>query len=105
LGDRPLYPAGTGAVWAGALAWSQGGYAQAAALLEESLALFRALEDRAGIASTQNHLGVIAQLQGDYVRATALIETSPTLRRELGDKHGIAGALNNLGMAVLCQDL
>ena len=87
----------------GALAWSQGDYARAAKLLEESLALFRVLEDSAGIANTQNHLGVIAQLQGDYVRATTLLEASLALRRELGDKHGIAGALNNLGMVALCQ--
>jgi len=87
----------------GALAWSQGDYARATALLEESLALFRALGDTAGIANTQNHLGVIAQLQGDYVRATTLLEGSLALRREQGDKHGIAGALNNLGMVALCQ--
>jgi predicted ATPase/transcriptional regulator with XRE-family HTH domain/Tfp pilus assembly protein PilF len=88
---------------AGALAWSQGDYAESTTLLEEGLALFRALEDSAGIASTQNHLGVIAQLQGDYVRATTLLEASLALRRALGDKHGIAGALNNLGMVALCQ--
>jgi len=88
---------------AGALAWSQGDYGRATALLEESLALFRALEDTAGIASTQNHLGVIAQLQGDYGRATTLLEASLALRRELGDTQGIAGALNNLGMVALCQ--
>ncbi|MFL5803730.1 MAG: ATP-binding protein [Roseiflexaceae bacterium] len=88
---------------AGALVWSQGDFARASALLEESLALFRALEDTAGIASTQDHLGVIAQLQGDYVRATTLLEASLALRRQLGDKHGIAGALNNLGMVALCQ--
>jgi predicted ATPase/class 3 adenylate cyclase/DNA-binding XRE family transcriptional regulator len=88
---------------AGALAWSQGDYAKATTLLEESLGLFQALEDTAGIASTQDHLGVIAQLQGDYVRATTLLEASLALRRELGDKHGIASALNNLGMVALCQ--
>ena len=88
---------------AGGLAWSQGDYAQATTLLEESMELFRALEDTAGIASTQDHLGVIAQLQGDYVRSTTLLEESLALRRELGDTHGIAGALNNLGMVALCQ--
>jgi predicted ATPase/class 3 adenylate cyclase/Tfp pilus assembly protein PilF len=88
---------------AGALAWSQGDYAQATTLLEESLALFQVLEDRVGIGGTQDHLGVIAQLQGDYVRATTLLEGSLALRREVGDKHGIAGALNNLGMVALCQ--
>jgi predicted ATPase/DNA-binding XRE family transcriptional regulator len=87
----------------GALAWSQGDYAQAATLLEESLALFRTVEDTAGIANTQSSLGVIAQLQGDYIQATALLEASLALRRELGDKHGIAGALNNLGMVALCR--
>jgi len=88
---------------AGALAWSQGDYAQATTLLKDSLALFRALEDTAGIASTQNHLGIIAQLQGDYGRAMTLLQASLALHRELGDKHGIASALNNLGMVALCQ--
>jgi non-specific serine/threonine protein kinase len=87
----------------GALAWSQGHYSQATARLEESLELFRALEDTAGIASIQNHLGVIAQLQGDYARAIKLLEASLVLRRELGDRHGIAAALNNLGLVALCQ--
>jgi tetratricopeptide (TPR) repeat protein len=88
---------------AGALVWSQGDFARATALLEESLALFRALGDSAGIARAQDHLGIIAQLQGDFARATTLLDASLTLRRALGDKHGIAGALNNLGMVALCQ--
>jgi tetratricopeptide (TPR) repeat protein len=88
---------------AGAIAWSQGDFMQATILLQESLGLFRALNDNAGIASTQNHLGIIAQLQGDYGRAMALLQASLVLHRELGDQHGIASALNNLGMLALCQ--
>jgi predicted ATPase/DNA-binding SARP family transcriptional activator len=82
---------------AGALAYSQGDYAAARALNEESLSLFRELEDRGGIASSLNSLGNVAYDQGDYASARALHEESLSIRRELGDRQGIAWSLNSLG--------
>jgi predicted ATPase/class 3 adenylate cyclase len=82
---------------AGVLAYRQGDHAPAAALHEQSLALYRELGDRAGIATSLNNLGTVANDQGDYGRAAALHEESLALRRKLGDRPGIAMSLNNLG--------
>jgi DNA-binding NarL/FixJ family response regulator len=57
---------------------------------EESLALAREGEDRAGIANALRLLGTISQQRGDHARAGALVAESLTLSRELGDAPGIA---------------
>ena len=82
---------------AGNLAWNQTDYPAARALLEESLAIFRELDDRAGIAQSLNNLGNVAIEQGDYPAARALYEESLAIRRELGDRRGMATVLCNLG--------
>ena len=82
---------------AGVLAADQGDYARAAALHEESLALWRDLGDRQGIAAALNNGGSVLQQQGDHFRAAALHEESLALWRDLGDRQGIAKALNQLG--------
>lgn len=82
---------------AGALSYSQGDYAYARTLTEESLSIRRELGDRGGIAWSLNNLGNIAYDQGDYTAARALHEESLCLRRELGEKHSIAWSLNSLG--------
>jgi non-specific serine/threonine protein kinase len=82
---------------ASGLAIRQGDYAQAALLAERSLALFRELEDTAGVADALNQLGQVATDQGDHRRATALHEQSLALRRRLGDTRSIAVSLLNLG--------
>jgi len=88
---------------AGALAWSQGGYAQATALLEESLAIKRELDDKQAIASSLNELGNVTKDQGDYVAARAYYEESLAIERVLGNQPGIATVLNNLGLIALDQ--
>jgi len=86
---------------AGALAWAQGDYTSATALLKESLDAYRSLGDRRGTAGALNGLGVVAMAQGEYARAEAYYEESLALQREIGDRRGIAGALNNLGQIAL----
>lgn len=66
-------------------------------LFHESLALFRAVDDRAGIAEVLNMLGEAKRLQGDFGDATELYEESLALWRELGDEQYIATILHNLG--------
>jgi len=83
---------------AGNLARDQGGLARAAALYEESLALWRNLDDRAGTAQPLNNLGLVARDHGEFARAQGLFEESLALRRDLGDRVGIAQSLNNLGL-------
>ncbi|MDQ5852660.1 MAG: tetratricopeptide repeat protein, partial [Chloroflexota bacterium] len=100
---------------AGSLAYLQGDYARAAALHEQSLALYREAGDKWGTAFALNNLATQAQYQGDYERAASLFEESLALFREVGDNWGIAFALNNLGVnvasrggyeqaAVLCEE-
>ncbi len=86
---------------AGVLARDQGDYAQAITLTEQSLALFRQLADRQGIAYGLTTLGGIAFYQGDYARAQTLQEESLALWRELGERRGIAYSLTNLGRTAL----
>jgi predicted ATPase/Tfp pilus assembly protein PilF len=81
----------------GWLASYQGDYPAARPILEESLALWRTLENQAGIALALNNLGNVAMYQGDSDRAKMLFEESLALRRKLGDMLGIASSLNNLG--------
>ncbi|OFX28072.1 MAG: hypothetical protein A2Z07_05320 [Armatimonadetes bacterium RBG_16_67_12] len=82
---------------AGRLAWAQSDYAAAGALLEQSLALFRSLEDKAGIADALNMLGLVAWVQSDYNLAQARYQEALALSREMGDRRRIGTLLNNLG--------
>ena len=86
---------------AGSLAWHQTDFPAARTLLEESLALSRALDDRSGLARTLNNLGSLAIEQGDYPSAQALYEESLALWREIGDRRGAAGLLGNLALVAM----
>ena len=83
---------------AGLLAGAQSDHARAIARYEESLALFRALGDRRGIADALSNLGTVAFQQGEHGRAAALHEEALALRRASGDRRGVATSLNNLGV-------
>jgi predicted ATPase len=63
-------------------------------LLQKSLALYRQLEDKQGVARALSGLGHVAD---DLEQATALHEQSLALFRELGDKWDISGVLSSLG--------
>ncbi len=88
---------------AGVLANIQGDYDRATVLCEESLTLYRRLDDTRGAAVALSILGNLAMNQGAYARAVALSEESLALYRTLGDKRGMAVALNNLGVVLLHQ--
>jgi non-specific serine/threonine protein kinase len=88
---------------AGVLAGDQGDYDRQTAILEESMKLYKELEDKPGIAQSINNLGSLAYSQGDYARAEALYTESLNLRREIGDSWGIASSLNNLGGVAFSQ--
>jgi predicted ATPase/Flp pilus assembly protein TadD len=81
---------------AGRLACHQGDYPKAHAFHEESLALYRELEDKRGIASQLNNLGIIASYQADHQAARSLYERSLAIHRQIGNKLGTANTLNNL---------
>jgi predicted ATPase/class 3 adenylate cyclase/Tfp pilus assembly protein PilF len=82
---------------AGFLATVQGDYTEARAQLEESLRLFRELDDRKALAFVLNNLGNLAIRQGDDAGARALYEESIELARQVGDRRGLANTLSNLG--------
>ena len=91
---------------AGSLAWHQTDFPAARTLLEQGLALSKALDDRWGLARTLNTLGNLAIEQGDYPAAQTLYQESLALCRELGDRRGAAALLGNLAMvAHECGDL
>lgn len=71
-------------------------FAPSIALLQESLAIFRSLEDRSNIAHTLCALASNIRDLGRYGEARPLFEESRTLFEELGNRHGVGGALSGL---------
>jgi predicted ATPase/DNA-binding SARP family transcriptional activator len=75
----------------------------ARALGEESLAIWRRLNDHAGIADVLEHLGWTELMQGDLAAARTFYEESVQLYRELENQRGMADALHGLGWVVETQ--
>jgi tetratricopeptide (TPR) repeat protein len=75
---------------AGVMAIGQGDYVEAKALLEESLASFRAIGNKQGMARAMHHLGIQRLHQGDHGRASALFDEALALFRELADLRGVS---------------
>jgi non-specific serine/threonine protein kinase len=94
LGDRTRARALNAAGW---LAQAQGDYAMARELGEQSLALFRALNDPAGIAWALNTLGYAYLRQGDLPASLPLLEESISLFRASGNQYGVALPLSIYG--------
>jgi predicted ATPase len=88
---------------AGSLANVQADFEQAEAFGEESLALFRALGDPHGSATSLTTLGHAAWQRSNYVAARSLLEEAVALCREVGDRDGITLALVNLATVFLLQ--
>lgn len=81
----------------------RGDYAAALQRYQQSLELFTATGDRAGLAETFRALGEVTREQGDLEAALPFLERSLALFRELEDKRGIAAVLNNLGFLAVAQ--
>jgi predicted ATPase/class 3 adenylate cyclase len=82
---------------AGSLAWRQGDYEDAESLYADSLALYKDLDDSAGIALALNSTGLILVDRGEYEAASSAYNESLRLRRACGDPYDIANSLNNMG--------
>ena len=80
------------------LAFIQSNYDQGEALAQESLALFRKLEDRRGIALSLDRLGMASWRRGDFPAARVLLEEDLPLFKEIGDKDRVAWSLFTLGL-------
>jgi predicted ATPase/DNA-binding XRE family transcriptional regulator len=80
------------------LAFGQGDLDRASGLFEESLALYRRLEDRGvGVAAVLAELGQVVRAQGDHDRAAALSREALDLARSLSNPRIAAIALSTLG--------
>jgi predicted ATPase/DNA-binding CsgD family transcriptional regulator len=84
---------------AGRLAWRQRDYERARALLDESVAIERALGDQVAVARRLRSLALVALTEGDTDAAIALCEQSMEVFRSHGDEQGLAWALEYLGWA------
>jgi predicted ATPase len=71
-------------------------YDKARELLEESLALFRQLDDRLGEASVLVMLGMGYSNQGSFARAIDLLQAALAISRKQEDKPGVGRVLNIL---------
>ncbi len=82
---------------ANVLAEEAADYGAAKQYYEESLALYRRLSDKVGIAKLLLNQGVLVQLSGEYAQAKRLYEESLQLYRETAYQYGISAALSHLG--------
>jgi tetratricopeptide (TPR) repeat protein len=64
---------------------------------ETALAIYRQLDDRAGIADALGQLGAIAQHQGDLARSETLLTEAVDILRELDNRERLSFTLNVLG--------
>ncbi len=88
---------------AASLTFIQSNYERAEALSEESLALYRELEDKPGIALSLYELGNIAWVRSNTASARSLLEEALTLFREVGFKEYAAYSLFSLALLASSQ--
>ncbi len=89
------------------MAANQSDFATARARLEESVAIWRELGDKRGLAlalTVWNSLGWVSLREGRVADARALIEEGVALWRALGDRWSLAWALLCLSSAVRRDD-
>ncbi len=88
----------------GYFASSLGDVGAARALLEESVALYRELEDKRSLAEALSELGWCMFQQNDFAAAHTLLEEGVVLARSAGDRWTLAYALRSLGWFMRYQD-
>jgi tetratricopeptide (TPR) repeat protein len=72
-------------------------------LADQSMAVFREVGDKFGMAQCLDHLGSYALIRGDYLQSKKIWEEDLALRREIGDKDGIAWILSCLANLAFWQ--
>jgi predicted ATPase/transcriptional regulator with XRE-family HTH domain len=87
---------------AATLAYRQGDRSTARQWLDESLAIYRAASDQAGLARVFYDLGWIAIDQAEWQEAARLNQESLGWAQRVGDPCAIYSALTNLGWAQMC---
>lgn len=87
----------------GELATEIGDYQSAATLIENSLNIYRSLNDKRGIAEMLMQLGWAAMRAGDYAKAESLINESLPSIRELGENSLLGEVLSGMGELAVRQ--
>jgi predicted ATPase/DNA-binding CsgD family transcriptional regulator len=90
----------SGLARASRLAWRQRDYRSARALLVESLAISRELDDPMGVARRLRSLALVALAEGDLEDARRTCEESVSLFRRHADCYGLSLALAYLGLTL-----
>lgn len=70
-------------------------------ILDEALALFRAMDHKPGIAQTLNIIGEVSRFSGDYARALRAYEDCLLVLQETGETRRIRFMYDNLGFLAL----
>lgn len=104
--DAPVDPAIRAAAiyYLGNLALDLNEFAAAKRHFTESVALWQALGDQDGIASSQNSLGIIAWSTGDYRAAAASFGHALDIWTATNDEPGVIMAHHNLGRLAAKED-
>lgn len=89
---------------AGVLAHYHGDYGRAARFCGQSLAIYRELDDKHGIATALSGLALVARAGGDYSGSYTLYEESLDLLRELNAQWDIANTLLYMGLIPWLQN-
>lgn len=85
---------------AGTLASAQADFIQARVLLEQSVTLFKEMEDRERTVDALRNLGNELRHQGDFEAAREHLSNGLALSRQLGDRWQMANLLGDLGIVM-----
>jgi predicted ATPase/DNA-binding CsgD family transcriptional regulator len=94
---QPTQERASGLQYLGSFIYNMGNYASAFPMLNESLALFEALGNLAGVADTTLRLGWLHFALGNYAQSRQLMERSLKLYQDLNKPEDIAYAIEFLG--------
>ena len=86
-----------GLAWSGNCHLSLGEYDDALPYFEQSLAILRAIGDRAGEGTTLNNMATAAYARGDFDTALDFLQQSLAISRAIGDPSGMCVTLFNMG--------
>jgi tetratricopeptide (TPR) repeat protein len=98
--DGPTRERARGLRAAARLVIAQGDYAAGERLLEESLALFREIDDPDGVARALDGLAYVSICQGHYPKAEALAHEAIDRARATGDRRLLYSSLSQLAVAL-----
>jgi non-specific serine/threonine protein kinase len=98
--DGPMIECGRGLLVAGLLAQTQGDYAAAKRLLQESLALFRKLDYALGLLYVLTNLAGLSTDQGHYPEAEVLWRESLDRARAMGERKALFSSLGGLAVVL-----